>query len=222
MRGANQTLTLSYSSNVGDYVIFGHYEQDNKIINGMEPIEWLVLDKNSKGAYLLLSKYCLDVQPYNTTYNDVTWEECTLRAWLNENFYYVAFDSNEQNKIIIATAGNGKASGYSEWNTDGGNTTKDKVFLFSYVQANKYLGLTWGGTDSMKSRASATAYAKAHGASTGSGYMTTEGALACYWWLRSPGYYQNHAALVYSDGNLDYNFVDAADSAVRPAIWVIP
>ena len=33
------------SANIGDYVFFGTYEQDNNNSNGKEDIEWLVLEK---------------------------------------------------------------------------------------------------------------------------------------------------------------------------------
>ncbi|MBP3696995.1 MAG: hypothetical protein J6J45_05560, partial [Clostridia bacterium] len=67
---------------VGDYITFGSYEQDNDLSNGKEPIEWLVLDKQD-GKVLVISKYALDAKPYNDEYVDVTWETCTLRSWLN-------------------------------------------------------------------------------------------------------------------------------------------
>ena len=44
----------------------------------------------------------------------------------------------------------------------------------------------------------------------------------CWWWLRSPGYYQNYAAYVELDGSVSkYGFaVDFPDCAVRPAMWI--
>lgn len=45
---------------------------------------------------------------------------------------------------------------------------------------------------------------------------------ACYWWLRSPGGDSDVAAGVYADGSVHSNgvYVDGADCAVRPALWV--
>lgn len=45
---------------------------------------------------------------------------------------------------------------------------------------------------------------------------------ACYWWLRSPGDYSNHAAVVYENGHVssDGVIVGYMDVAVRPALWV--
>ena len=77
-------------SNVGDYVVFGAYEQDREVLNGKEDIEWLVLEKE-EGRILVLSKYALDAQQYHTSKEDVTWETSTLRQWLNEDFLNLAF-----------------------------------------------------------------------------------------------------------------------------------
>lgn len=50
--------------NIGDYVLFGSYEQDNDTTNGAEPIEWQVVDIDNDKA-LLVSKYILDNVEYN-------------------------------------------------------------------------------------------------------------------------------------------------------------
>lgn len=75
---------------VGDTIEFGEYEQDNK--SDKEPIEWNVLDIQDNKA-LIISKYGLDAKKYNEEYQSVTWENCTLRKWLNEDFYNEAFSS---------------------------------------------------------------------------------------------------------------------------------
>ena len=43
-----------------------------------------------------------------------------------------------------------------------------------------------------------------------------------WWWLRSPGYYQFSAALVGTDGSVNFygNYVRDSDSAIRPALWI--
>lgn len=84
----------------GNVVTYGHYEQDNDTANGKEPIEWVVLDVQGDKA-LLISKYGLDVRPYNTEYNHVTWEECTLRTWLNDTFLNAAFTPEGQQGFLL-------------------------------------------------------------------------------------------------------------------------
>ena len=67
---------------IGAVVTFGAYEQDNNTSNGKEKIEWIVLATEGDKS-LVISKYILDCQPYNTSRAEVTWEICTLRTWLN-------------------------------------------------------------------------------------------------------------------------------------------
>ena len=53
------------NAEVGDYITFGLYEQDNDLSNGKENIEWLILELKDEKA-LVISKYALDSKPYNT------------------------------------------------------------------------------------------------------------------------------------------------------------
>lgn len=194
---------------VGNYVTFGEYPQTTAG-EDMTPIEWLVLARNGNKA-LLISRYGLDAQPYNESETNVTWEKCSLRAWLNDVFFSRAFDTSEQQAIILTTVANDKSQGYSEWNITGGSTTKDKVFLLSYAEAKMYFGLN--ENSNTKSCIQPTAYAIAQG-------VFVDGASASWWWLRSPGHEQYDAARVGADGSLYYHDVRDSSGAVRPAIWV--
>ena len=167
---------------------FGTYPQTAEG-NDSTPIEWLVLARDGNKA-LLISRYGLDAQPYNENRTDTTWEKCTLRTWLNGTFLNKAFTAQEQEGILVTNVDNSASQGYSGWGTSGGNNTRDKVFLLSYAEANKYFGVQhWsvsGAQDNMKSRISPTSYAKKQGAFTDSSYQTTDGKYAGWWWLRSP------------------------------------
>lgn len=79
---------------VGDIIEFGSYEQDNNPSNGPEPIEWRVLEV-SDGSALIVSQYALDARAYNKERVRITWAECTLRGWLNGEFYATAFRRRE-------------------------------------------------------------------------------------------------------------------------------
>ena len=85
-----------------DTVLFGSYPQSDASGFTKEPIEWIVLDRQEDRA-LLLSKNILDCKNYNDTLVDTTWENCSLRNWLNTSFLLNAFDSNEQKKNIKFT-----------------------------------------------------------------------------------------------------------------------
>ena len=92
---------------VNDHVFFGHYEQDNDLTNGAEAIEWRVL-KVENGEALLISQYALDSQPYNEKYAVALWSECTLRTWLNTDFYDAAFNDTEKQGIVTKELENWK------------------------------------------------------------------------------------------------------------------
>lgn len=207
---------------VGNYVTFGTYPQ-TKAGNDATSIEWLVLARDGNKA-LLISRYGLDAQPYNKDYTSVTWKTCTLRKWLNGTFYNKAFSSAEQAAILTTNVDNSKSQCCSGWNTSGGNNTQDKVFLLSYAEANKYFGVEYwqnnGATDKVKSRVALTAYAIAQGAVPSSSDKTADSTAAGWWWLRSPGGYQECAAYVYADGSLGYSSVSNVFGSVRPALWV--
>lgn len=205
------TKEKSKVAKVGDSVFFGEYEQDNNTSNGKENIEWLVLAKEDKKA-LLISKYALDCQQYNSEQTNVTWESCTLRKWLNDTFLNDAFNAKQQDIILTSTVTADKNPSYK---TAPGNTTTDKVFLLSINEAEKYFS-----TDEER-KCVPSEYTKANGAYTSSLY-TKGGAVTCWWWLRSPGDGQDYAAAAYGDGSvISYGYnVDDADVCVRPAMWV--
>ena len=208
----------------GDVVVFGRYEQDNDLSNGQEPIEWIVLGVQD-GKALLLSKYGLLAMGYHNTWDDCTWETCSLRAWLNGTFLDYAFSAEEQSAILITTVDNSDAQGF-DWTTiggesiSGGNDTQDKVFLLSYAEADRMLGVPAGGGGSTRSRAAATAFAVAMGAYVSDDFRTDDGDAAGYWWLRSPGGYLNSAAGVFTDGSLTYSRAYHKGAMVRPALWL--
>ena len=203
---------------VGNYVTFGEYPQTTAG-EDMTPIEWLVLARDGNKA-LLISRYGLDAQPYNTDHTSVTWETCTLRTWLNVTFYNKAFSSDEQAAILTTSVDNGKNQGYSKWSTSGGNNTEDKVFLLSYAEANKYFGVTYDNISNTKSRVAPTAYAIAQGAWASSSNKTADSTDAEWWWLRSPGFYQSSAAYVLGYGLFRGDDVIRVSGSVRPALWV--
>ncbi len=192
------------NAKVGDILIFGSYEQDNDTGNGREPISWLVLAVED-GKMLLIAEENLDCQPYNTEDTDITWENCTLRSWLNNDFVNSAFTPAQQSAIALTDLTN---NDNSEYGTNGGNSTQDKIFLLSIDEANKYFA---GDSDRA---AKNTAYAKEQGAYDDSGMG--------WWWLRSPGYGADYAACVSLDGSVfEYgDDVDCDNDAVRPALWL--
>lgn len=107
------------SVGIGDIVRFGEY--------GYEEIEWKVIDK-SGDKRLLISEYGLDCVEYDNQNSNnyspqaVSWEDCSLRRWLNHNFYKEAFTDREA-EVILSVSDDG---------------ISDKVFILSYSQLEEY------------------------------------------------------------------------------------
>ena len=207
---ASKLAELDEKFAVNQYVKFGTYPQTSSGTD-QTPIEWKVLARDGNKA-LLISRYGLDQKAYNTECVNITWETCTLRKWLNNEFLNAAFTLEQQNGIESVTVDNSQAQG--QWSTYGGNNTEqDKVFLLSYAEAMKYFA------NDAERRCVPTAYAVSNGATQSSNFKL-DGQKCCLWWLRSPGSSSYTAALVISSGSISGSRVNYWDNAVRPAIWV--
>ena len=213
---ADREERLKPYKTVGSYVSFGHYPQTAEG-NDNTPIEWIVLDVDeSKNAALLLSKHGMDAKPYNVDYTSITWEESTLRLWLNSEFLNRSFTEKEKSAILLSKIDNGKSQGY--WVMDSGKDTQDQIFLLSYAEAYRYLGVT--GSSNKQSRVSPTAYAKKAGARTDDSLTTVDGDITGWWWLRSPGDIQTLASGVTAAGSISRFNVSSGVGCVRPALWI--
>lgn len=192
------------SPDIGSYVTFGIYEQDNLTGNGAEEIEWLVLDKE-EDKILLLSRYALDSQPYHSEGGNITWENCSLRHWLNHVFYETAFISEERDMILVSEI---KADANPKYNTPAGKDTSDRIFLLSVDEVNRYFKKNGNGVCQI------TPYCQKQGVSHDRG--------VCNWWLRTPGGSSDTASIANSQGwgNAGGAYVESKNFAVRPAIWV--
>lgn len=193
---------------VGDKITFGTYEQDNDTSNGTEDIEWLVLAKENN-KILVISDKTLDYQRYNKTYEKITWEQCSLRKWLNDSFFNAVFSEEEQALIQNTTVSADKNPKYS---TDPGNTTTDKVFLLSINEAEKYF------SNEQARKCTTTAYVIAIAQSAYDNKVHD----VSWWWLRSPGDKQKNAARVNYAGSIDYSSLSVSGNVgcVRPALWI--
>ena len=187
---------------VGETIEFGNYPQEE---DGTEkPIEWIVM-KNEGNQVLLLSKYVLDVKPYNNEeWEAVTWQTSDIRQWLNNEFYTTAFNKSEKAKIQTSLI---KNEDNSEHGTSGGNDTEDKVFLLSEKEAE-----TLFSNDDER-------IAKATGYAEKSGVYVNEKKEAV-WWLRSPGSSRDFAAVVHNSGWVygSGSYADGNYDGVRPAL----
>jgi len=183
---------------VGDTYHFGQYD-------------WRVLDVQDDRA-LLLSEDIIEQKAYNEEWEDVTWENSTLRIYLNGDFFYQQFDAEEQKSILEVSNAN---EDNPRFETSGGNQTKDRVFLLSIGEVIKYFGDSgeFGELkDGKKSYISDQYDSKRVAKFNGSG---------SWWWLRSPGGNQDSAAGVIGDGYVGLSGGSVGtEGGVRPALWL--
>ena len=184
---------------IGGVIGFGKYKQSS--VNSLDSeIVWKIIDiKNSKA--LLISNYALECRRYNARYEDVSWEECTLRKWLNNDFVDMAFSEEEKAMMVLTDM-------FTSVNLNSDGEVKDKVFLLSKQEADKYFSSDFDRQCKPTDRVAANVFRRSKN--------------NCRWWLRSTGNQFNRAVSVDADGKInaqgdDVNYVT---NAVRPAMWI--
>ena len=185
-------------------IYFGEYIQKE---NGEpEPIEWLILSVEGKRA-LVISKYCLDSQHYNSTGRNVEWKKTTMCKWLNNTFFKKTFNDEEQRHILSSSD---VANGNPTHSIAGKNAT-DKVIILNRKEVETYFE-----TNSAR-QCQGTEYCYAKGA-----YNDEYG--NCWWVIGPPiervgcswAFYVDEGGTISINGLRENN----DDYAVRPAIWI--
>ena len=192
---------LLSKAQVGSYIDFGSYEQDNKKTNGKEDIEWQVLDKDGN-RILVISRFALDYQFYSIGDEFVTWEDCSLRKWLNGTFLDTAFSEDYQAMIPSVTV---KVEGI-------GKNTTDQVYLLSIPETNRFFG------SDEERKCMPTEYAVAQSKKNGDSKYSMDGSYFCHWCLRRS--HGDMAAIVDVDGTVKEMRVGYEGFAIRPAMWI--
>lgn len=202
--------------NTWDCVWFGNYWQSDK--ETKEPIKWRVLSVDGDDAFLLADQN-LDCQPYDPILKggSLSWENCSLRAWLNSDFYQNAFDSAEQSAIQRTLVVNKDDPAYG---TKSGSDTSDKIYILSITEAsNAAYGFAPDGRRDAAKCTKNTEYAMWQ-----SSYMLSEykSKVSRPWWLRSPSSHQLHAATVWNDGRNDATgyVANSRYNGVRPVLHI--
>lgn len=232
-----------YYSNLeasGDYSYIDDSGYDLNTVYWFEysPIVWNVLEYKS-GRLLVNAERCLEGQPFQALYegdadsmvipgtqtpvND--WENSTLRSFLNNDFYGVAFNEAERALIPTVTLDN-RTSGYG---ADSAyqiiqNDTEDNVFLLSYQDV---VNQAYGFTSLARSF---TDYSTIQGLRPSGEANTASGDPACSYVLRSAGNKSYLLSAVSKQGTLSFqsnsvkvNTTDSYDSyAVNGDLGVLP
>ena len=152
----------------------------------------------------------LEARQYNhVPFQDVTWADSDLRAWMNGDFFTAAFTPSQQG--IIPSVLNENAD-QSIAGTPGGAPTQDRVFALSEQESVVYLSGSANRSDIGAAPASQAA---------ASGPLAVSEDGTADWWLRSPGTYAFAAQYVDTAGtplpsgaNVDVLY------GVRPALWI--
>ena len=147
---------------IGDLVCIGKYDTI-PFNDETEYIYWRVLDKKDGKILILCDKlidsFSFNYNPELKDLDKVTWENSSLRSFLNNEFLEMMFTDEERSRVVSTTIENKAANEelLKEWghweDKDGINysaqavqtktddpNTEDKVFLLSYQEVLKYFG----------------------------------------------------------------------------------
>lgn len=190
------------NSQMNEYRItsIGSYDMDMDPSNGLESIEWYIVDE-TENHYILVSRDCIDAMEMDSTEGkEVTWENSELRKWLNSTFYDSAFSDEEKDKIVLSEV---EASDNVYYGSFGGNSTEDYVYLLSEDECKEYI-YSKGITTNI------TKYAFSIGVD-----KTTR------FWLRTPGLNQWNSEFGFIDGAVETKgWSNSNKLYVRPVIRI--
>jgi hypothetical protein len=149
---------------------------------------------------------------YHEPGGDITWENSTMRTWLNNDFLK-SLPSGVRGRIAETQVRNEDNADYK---TPGGNDTMDKVFLLSINEANRY----FSNNEARSANYNVNGFTDYNNKTKT--YVDRNGDSG-FWWLRSPGAAAGAAAFVSSGGMVFRHGgpnVDRSDVGVRPAFWI--
>jgi len=203
-------------------------------------MDWVILDVQDNNV-LLITQFILEKLPYHKSGGSITWESCSLRNYLNTDFFYRL--GAMQYAIAETLNYNPKNPWYD---TSGGKGTKDRVFLLSLRDVVQYYGDSGDLQKKKKYKLELfqgipvpngykldsngdllhDQYDNARKALSqiagDESYMRTLG-----WWLRSSGLTSGMAAYVDYHGcvnvlgeNVSTDVENYVYGGVRPALWI--
>lgn len=180
---------------VGTSIMLGSYRQGNASIDGVEPIEWIIVKREGTRA-MVLSKYALDAMKYSR-FDTATWESSEIRRWLNDEFLKTAFTQEEEAVIAQRYVDLGK----------GKRNTQDKVFLM----CRQDVEAVWPELEGRAAQATPYALSKEMP------YTNEKG--ECRWWLCFSNNRKKGDSVRY-DGKFSSDPVKTYTLGVRPAMWI--
>ncbi|WP_435308447.1 DUF6273 domain-containing protein [Sebaldella termitidis] len=196
----------------GDKISFGNYE-------------WRVLEVQNNTA-LIITEYIIEQRAYHNAYKDITWADCSLRKYLNSEFYD-RFTAAEKSRIIPVLNKNPDNQWYG---TKGGTDTQDSIFLLSIEETVcRYFGDSSSKLYSPGKNQRYWFERKDKNNSKRIARLESRKEGSWWWWLRSPGRVSIKAVYIHGDGNIGIqgnnilkgNISDGeCKGGLRPALWL--
>ena len=177
--------------------------------------DWRVLDVQDD-KMLLLCDTVIESGKFNELYEAITWENSSLRKYLNGDFYNT-FSLEEKSKILRLPISNYP----NQWfGTSSGGETKDYVFLLGVDGVVKY----FGDSKQLRSKNTNSYYYINDHFNDARRAVDRNGTLSC-WWLRTSGNLPELATFVTADGRISMggDFVNRSSkfsAGIRPSVWV--
>ena len=187
----------------------------------------------------LIDSFSFNYNPNKENINDVTWENCKIRQFLNNEFISSQMTEDEA-KMIVTTHNENKACNeylksiwnfkqepYSEMATQNHRddvATDDKVFLLSLEEVLKY----FPGEEEpqakeypfseLKTSENRTAYVTKAVKENNKGYYNRE-TLGGVWMTRTLSDVDNKVVYISGSGEI-YNYFTYVPLFIRPAMWI--
>ncbi|MDR2505592.1 MAG: DUF6273 domain-containing protein [Oscillospiraceae bacterium] len=167
---------------VGSIISFGGYD-------------WRVLDIQNNAA-LIITEDIIEHRAYHDTYQDITWADCSLRKYLNGEFYD-RFSEADKSRIIPTLNQNLDNQWYG---TMGGADTQDNIFLLSLEEAVcRYFG---DSSSKLHNPGKNQRYWFERKDENNGKRCAQFKKRTTWYWLRSPGRVSKKAVYIHGDGNI--------------------
>ena len=174
---------------------------------------------------MIITENIIEYRAYHNAYKDITWADCSLREYLNGEFYD-RFNTTEQLRIIPVINKNPDNQWYG---TKGGADTRDSIFLLSIEEVVcQYFG---DSSSRLLNRGKNQRYWFERKDENNSKRIAKlwDKKRIWWWWLRSPGRVSVKTVYIHGDGNIGIqgnnilkgNISDGeCKGGVRPALWL--
>ena len=250
-RGAYDCVDFD-KAEIGDLVAIGEYEMSPGN-DRMEPLKWRVIDKDGDRLFILCDKlidsFSYNYNPDQTGLDKVTWENSSIRSFLNDPAGFLTCFSEEELAMMETTHNENKAANeqllkywgsfedvgqatYSDMarqNKTDDPDTDEKVFLLSFQEVEKYFGEASEPSNdpdypfsAMPRNEKWVAYVTKAVQDNGSGYYdhsTGGGAWMTRTLSTASEQFGNEVTYISGDGQV-FNYFTYVPLFIRPAMWI--